>query len=300
MTRRLVGTCAVLVWAISMSPGGARAGQYQVGKPLTLPVVTENPVKRALKEGKAVYGPGVYAASPDVAATLAGIGFDFLWIEMEHGPLTLETARSMILATRGLKAMPFTRVPVNEPWLAKRALDIGSLGIIFPFVSTREEAERAVKACHYPPAGTRGYGPTLAAPRWGLSTADYPAFADAQVMTIVIIEEKEAVEHIEEIAAVPGIDVLFLGANDLSFSLGVGGRLDDPAVEQVAARLLDAGRRHGVAVGYPASAPAEIQKRFAQGFRFFLTTNDIGLLSAGARDLLAKVPRSDADKPGPR
>jgi 2-keto-3-deoxy-L-rhamnonate aldolase RhmA len=296
--RRLIGTGVVLVWAISVSGTRARAAQYQTGAPLTTPVVTENIVKRALKEGKVVYGPGVYAASPDVAATLAGIGFDFIWIEMEHGPLTLETARSMILATRGLKAMPFTRVPVNEPWQAKRALDIGSLGVIFPFVSTREAAERAVRACHYPPAGTRGYGPTLAAPRWGLNTSDYVKFVEAQVMVIVIIEQQEAIEHIEEIAAVPGIDVLFLGANDLSFSLGVGGRLDDPLVEQVAARLLAAGRKHNVAVGYPASAPAEIQKRVAQGFRFFLTTNDIGLLSAGARDLLSKVPRSDADKPG--
>jgi 2-keto-3-deoxy-L-rhamnonate aldolase RhmA len=292
MTRRLIGLGAAVIAAISGS-GTAAYAQYQTGKPHTAPVVTENLVKRALKEGKVVYGPGVYTASPDVAVTLGGSGFDFLWIEMEHGPLTLETARSIILATRGLKAMPFTRVPVNEPWQAKRALDIGSLGVIFPFVSTREEAERAVKSCRYPPAGTRGYGPTLAAQRWGMSTADYARFADAQVMVIVIIEKKEAIEHIEAIAAVPGIDVLFLGANDLSYSLGVGGRIDDPLVEQVATRLLEAGRRHGVAVGYPASAPAEIQKRVAQGFRFFLTSNDVGLLSAGARDLLSKVP-SDA------
>lgn len=297
MMRRLIGLNVVLLCAVSVMGTHVGARQYQAGAPHTAPVLTENLVKRALKEGKVVYGPGVYAASPDVAATLAGLGFDFLWIEMEHGPLTLETARSMILATRGLKAMPFTRVPVNEPWQAKRALDIGSLGVIFPFVSSREAAERAVKACRYPPAGIRGYGPTLAATRWGLSTGDYAKFADEQVMVIVIVEQKEAIEHIEEIAAVPGIDVLFLGANDMSFSLGVGGRLDDPLVEQVAARLVAAGRQHGVAVGYPASTPAEIQKRVAQGFRFFLTTNDIGLLSAGARDLLSKVPGAEADKP---
>ena len=98
----------------------------------------QNPVKLALKEGQPVIGATITATSPDVAATLASSGFDFLWIEMEHSPLTLETVRSMILATRGMKAMPFTRVPVNEPWLAKRVLDAGSLGVVFPFTSTRE------------------------------------------------------------------------------------------------------------------------------------------------------------------
>jgi 2-keto-3-deoxy-L-rhamnonate aldolase RhmA len=293
MTRRLLGTGALLVLLVLMVLADVRtvAGQYTAGAPATMPVVTENPVKRALKEGKVVLGATVLTGSPDTAAALAGVGFDFLWIEMEHGPLTLESVRSIVLATRGLKAMPFTRVPVNEPWMAKRVLDIGSLGVVFPFVSTREAAERAVRACRYPPAGTRGYGPSLAAPRWGLSSADYAKFADEQVMVIVIVEQKEALEHVEAIAAVPGLDVLFLGANDMSFSLGVGGRLDHPLVEEAAARVVAAGRKHGVALGYPASNPAEIQKRIAQGFRFFQTANDLGLMSAGARDLLSKVPR---------
>src|SRR5215470_14613266 len=143
--------------------------QYQTSSSDNETAITENPVKKALKEGKVVIGATVTAANPDVAATLAGAGFDFLWIEMEHSPLTLETARSMILATRGLKAMPFTRVPVNEPWLAKRVLDIGSLGVVFPFTSTRALAEQAVKACKYPPLGVRGSGPAMAAARWGMS-----------------------------------------------------------------------------------------------------------------------------------
>lgn len=290
MTRRISGAAVLAAVPILVVLTGARAaGQYQTGAPLTAPVVTENPVKRALGEGRPVLGPGVYTASPDIAATLAGAGFDFLWIELEHAGLSFESARAMILATRGLKAMPFTRVPVNEPWLAKRALDIGSLGVIFPFVNTPEAAERAVKACRYPPAGIRGYGPTLAAPRWGLTTPDYVKFANEQVMVIVIVEQKEAIDNIDAIAAVPGIDVLFLGANDLSFSLGVGGRMTDPLVEQAAKRVLAAGRKHGVPVGYPAGTPAEIARRIEQGFRFFLTTNDLGLLSAGARDLLSKV-----------
>ena len=285
------GIRIILVVACVLSTSAAAFGrsQYQTGAPASAPVITENPVKRALKDGRVVLGPGVYVGSPDVAATLAGSGFDFLWIELEHASLSFDLARSMILATRGLKAMPFIRVPFNEPWLAKRALDVGSLGVIFPFVSTAEAAERAVKSCRYPPAGIRGYGPTLAAPRWGFSAADYVRFANEQVMVIVIVEQSEAIDNIEAIAAVPGIDVLFLGANDLSFSLGVGGRLTDPTVERATERVLAAGRKNGVAVGYPASDPDEIKRRIAQGFRFFLTSNDLGLMAGAARTLIATV-----------
>jgi 2-keto-3-deoxy-L-rhamnonate aldolase RhmA len=126
----------------------------------------QNPVRKLLREGKPVIGATITVASADVAAQAANLGFDFLWIEMEHGPITLETARNMILATRGLKAMPFIRVPVNEHWTAKRALDAGALGVIFPFTSTPELARQAVAACKYPPLGRRGAGPSLATFRW--------------------------------------------------------------------------------------------------------------------------------------
>ena len=263
--------------------------QYQSTAPTTAPVVTENPVKKALKEGKVVIGATITAASPDVAATMAGAGFDFLWIEMEHSPLTLETVRSMILATRGLKAMPFTRVPVNEPWLAKRVLDIGSLGVVFPFTSTPELAEQAVKSCKYPPLGIRGAGPGLAAPRWGMSVPDYVKFANENVMVIVIIEQKLAIDNIEAIAAVPGIDVLFIGANDLSYSLGVGGNINSPIVEEAMSKVLAAGKKHNIPVGFPSGNPTEINKRIAQGFRFFQASSDLAMMSAGARDMLSKV-----------
>ncbi len=223
--------------------------QYQTSAPAAAPAITENPVKKALKEGKVVIGATVTAANADVAATLAGAGFDFLWIEMEHSPLTLETVRSMILATRGLKAMPFTRVPVNEPWLAKRVLDIGSLGVVFPFTSTRELAEQAVKSCKYPPLGIRGFGAAMASSRWGMSGADYAKFANENVLVVVIIEQKQAIDNIEEIAAVPGVDVLFIGVNDLSYSLGVGGRTNDPIVEEAVNKVLAAGKKHNLPVG---------------------------------------------------
>jgi 2-keto-3-deoxy-L-rhamnonate aldolase RhmA len=291
-------TCLVF-WLLVFSEAMA---QYQTSPTATAQAITENPVKKALKEGKVVIGATVTAANPDVAATLAGVGFNFLWIEMEHSPLTLETVRSMILATRGLKAMPFTRVPVNEPWMAKRALDIGSLGVIFPFTSSRELAEQAVKSCKYPPQGIRGYGPTMAASRWGMSGSDYAKFANENVLVVVIIEQKQAIDKIDEIASVPGIDVLFIGVNDLSYSLGVGGKTNDPLVEEAVSKVLAAGKKHNIPVGYPAGNPAEINKRIAQGFRFFQASSDLSLMAAGARDLLSKIQQeeSGASKPGPR
>src|SRR5215475_10929753 len=271
--------------------------QYQTSTSDTAATIAENPVKKALKEGKVVIGATVTAANPDVAATLAGAGFDFLWIEMEHSPLTLETVRSMILATRGMKAMPFTRVPVNEPWMAKRVLDIGSLGVVFPFTSTRELAEQAVKSCKYPPLGIRGFGPGLASSRWGMSGSDYAKFANENVLVVVIIEQKQAIDNIEQIASVPGVDVLFIGVNDLSFSLGVGGKTNDPIVEEAVNKVLAAGKKYNIPVGYPAGNPIEINKRIAQGFRFFQASSDLGMMAAGARDLLSKIQRDEIGTP---
>ena len=279
------------IWLLMLDEAMA---QYQTSASATAATITENPVKKALKEGKVVIGATVTAANPDVAATLAGAGFDFLWIEMEHSPLTLETARSMILATRGLMAMPFIRVPVNEPWMAKRALDIGSLGVIFPFTSTRELAEQAVKSCKYPPQGIRGYGAAMASSRWGMSGSDYAKFANENVMVVVIIEQKQAIDNIEQIASVPGVDVLFIGANDLSYSLGVGGKTNDPIVEDAVNKVLAAGKKHNIPVGYPAGNPAEINKRIAQGFRFFQASSDLGLMGTAARDLLSKIQRGES------
>lgn len=255
-----------------------------------------NPVKKALKEGKPVIGATITTASPDVAATLASSGFDFLWIEMEHSPLTLETVRSMILATRGMKAMPFTRVPVNEPFMAKRVLDAGSLGVVFPFSSTRELAEQAVKSCKYPPLGIRGFGPSLAAPRWDFVGQPYPEFANENVMVIPIIEQKQAVENIDAIASVPGIDVLFIGASDLSYSLGVGGQRDHPLVQEALAKVLAAGKKYNVPIGYPSGNPAEIKKLIAQGFLFFQASTDLGMMKSAATEMLNSV-RGSAPAP---
>src|SRR5579885_2250419 len=118
----------------------------------------ESPVKRRLREGEIVTAATITANSLDAAAHLADAGFDFLWVEMEHSPITLETLRHIVLVTRGLRALPFARVPVNEAWMAKRVLDAGVSGVIFPFTSTPDLAAQAAASCRYPPYGRRGSG----------------------------------------------------------------------------------------------------------------------------------------------
>ncbi len=252
----------------------------------------ENPVKKMLKEGKPVVGLTVTIPSPDVALQAARLGFDFLWIEMEHSPITLESLRNIILATSGTPCVPITRIPVNELWTAKRALDAGSLGVIFPFTSTPELARQAVAACHYPPLGLRGFGPGMASLRWP-APEGYRAFADENVLVIVIIEQAEAVDRIEEIASVPGIDVLFIGPNDLSYSLGLAGRQDEPKLREAIAKVLAAGKRHGIPVGRTAGAE-QIEALIKEGFQFFQASSELGMMAAGSRRLLDAAGKSSA------
>lgn len=250
----------------------------------------ENPVRKLLRDGKPVIGGTITVASPDVAAVVSSMGFDFIWIEMEHSPITLETARNMVLATRGLKAMPFIRVPVNDLWTAKRALDAGALGVIFPFTSTPELARQAADATHYPPAGRRGAGPALAAFRW-LGPESYYDFADRNVMCIVIVEEKRAVEQVEQIAATPGVDVIFIGTNDLAFSYGKRGNAADPEVRQAIERVVAAAKKNGKPVGRPAGTPEQIAQGLKDGFTFFQGPADLNLMRAGAQPLLNSLSK---------
>ena len=254
-----------------------------------------NPVKAKLQAGEPVLAMTITVNSIDVAAHAARLGFDFLWIEMEHSPITLETVRNIVLATRGLPALPFARVPVNELWTAKRVLDAGVFGVMFPFTSTPELARQAAAACRYPPIGRRGSGPVLASFGWP-ETASYHDCADDNVMVIAIIEESRAVEQIDEIAATPGIDVLFIGTSDLSFSLGLRGDQQDPKLHAAIAKVVEAGRKHGKPLGRPAGNATQIAEYRKQGFLLFQTATEIGFMSQGAKSLfqsLSDVKLSD-------
>jgi len=250
-----------------------------------------NPLKIALAAGKPVIGTTVTVASVETAAQAAALGFDFLWIEMEHSPITLETLRMIILATRGLKAVPITRVPVNELWTAKRVLDAGSLGVIFPFCSTPELAKQAVAACKYPPLGRRGSGPSLASFRWP-APEGYHTFADNNVIVTIIIEEERAVEQVEAIAATPGVDVIFVGTSDLSFSMGLRGDSGHPRVQEALKRVVAAGKANGKHLGLPVKDADQIKKYIDWGFQWFQTTSELGLMARGAQQILEPLGRA--------
>src|SRR5436190_17002453 len=235
----------------------------------------ESPVKKRLRQGEPVIAVTITTANVDVAAHAASMGFDFLWIETEHSPITLETLRNMVLATRGMKALPFARVPVNELWTAKRVLDAGVCGVIFPFTSTPELAAQAAAACRYPPAGRRGSGANLARFTWPGGSDGYADSADSNVVVIVIIEEARAVENVDAIAATPGVDVMFIGTSDLSFSLGLRGNQQHPRLADAIARVLEAGQRHGKAVGRPAGTPEQVTRHIEEGFRLFQAPTEI-------------------------
>jgi len=254
----------------------------------------ENPVKAALQQGRPVVAATITSTSVDSAAHLATLGFDFLWIEMEHSPITLETLRHIVLATRGLKALPFARVPVNELWTAKRVLDAGVSGVMFPFTSTPELAAQAAAACKYPPHGRRGSGAGLARFTWP-HVDDYYTTADQHIMVIVIIEEARAVENVDAIAATPGVDVMFIGTSDLSFSLGLRGRQNEPALEQAIRKVVEAGKRHGKIVGRPAGSPEQVNRFLDEGFLLFQAPTDLGFMAAGAKRYLEPLEKARAE-----
>ncbi len=251
----------------------------------------QNPLRRQLEQGNPVVGVVITANNVEVAAHAAGLGFDFLWIEMEHAPISLETVRNIVLATRGMTTLPLARPPVNELWMAKRVLDAGVFGVIFPFTRTPELARQAVAACRYPPVGLRGSGADLARRCWPEPELYYDA-ADKHVLVVAVVEDTLALSRIDEIAATPGLDVMFIGTSDLSFSLGLRGRQDHPVLERAVARIVAAARKHGKVAGRPARTAEEIKRFHRQGFQFFMTATDLELMAAGSREILQPLGKA--------
>lgn len=245
----------------------------------------ESPVRRRLRESQPVFGCTITSTSLEIAARAASAGFDFLWLELEHSPVTLETVRHIVLATRDLPAVPFARVPVTETWLAKRVLDAGVHGVIFPFVSTPALAKVAADACRYPPAGRRGSGASLATTCWP-DPDRYHDSADVNIITVAIVEEASALAHLDQIAATDGIDVVFIGTGDLSFSMGLRGQQSHSQVEDAAQQVLAAAKRHGKVAGRPAASPEQTQRYIQDGFLFFQAPSELALFESGAQQFL--------------
>lgn len=250
-----------------------------------------SPVRVRLERGEPVIGVSITSTSLDMAALSAAAGFDFLWVEMEHAPLTLETLRHIVLTTRAHAAVPFARVPAGETWLAKRVLDAGVHGVIVPFTSTPALAHQVAQACRYPPVGRRGSGAALATSTWP-DVRPYFDSADANVVVVAMIEEACAVEEVDAIAATPGVDVLFVGTSDLAFSLGHRGQMDHPEVLAAVAEVKRAADRHGKVAGRPAATAAAVAQYVGEGFRFFQAPSDLTLFAEAARQWLTPLGRA--------
>lgn len=264
-----------------------------------MPQSSTHPVirlRQRLACGEIAIGAVITMNSPEIAAHLSGLGFDFLWIEMEHGAVTREGLRNMILATRGFDITPIARPPVNELWTAKVLLDQGALGIIFPFTSSPELASQAVAACRYPPLGKRGSGAMLAQLRWP-PAKDYYDFADDNILVVAMVEDVAGLRNIDAIAATQGLDVVFIGTSDLSFSLGLRGDQSDPRLHEAIDQIAETCRRHGKVLGRPAGTASDIERYRKQGFQFFMTATELELVAAGSAKLLAPLGRGPQGGP---
>ncbi|OGT25032.1 MAG: hypothetical protein A2Z17_06535, partial [Gammaproteobacteria bacterium RBG_16_66_13] len=248
----------------------------------------ENAVKERIRHGMPTFGLWISLPCPSSVELLASFGMDWLLFDTEHGPATLETTEDLIRAAERSGVLPITRVAANDAALIKQALDRGAYGVLVPLVSSAAEARSAVRAAKYPPDGIRGVAGTRVN-RFGMDLPQYFAAWNEQVLVACQVETAEAVEHIDEIAAVAGLDVLFIGPNDLSASLNVFRQFDQPAFTNAVDKIQQAARTHGVAVGYLASGAEETLACVERGFLFVGAGSDARLLGSAAATLVSTI-----------
>ncbi len=251
----------------------------------------ENRAKRRLQQGYPVIGHWISLPSPALVELLAGFGMDWLVIDTEHGPAGWETVEDMIRAMKGTVVTPLVRVAANDPAVIKKALDRGVLGAVIPLVGTAEEARAAVAACRYPPEGIRGVAGTRAS-RYGADLPQYVAEWNREVLVVCQVETAGALDNVEAIAATPGVDVLFVGPNDLSANLDRFRQFDHPDFTRAVDRILAAAGRHGVATGYMAGSVEEALARIDQGFRFMALGSDARLLAGAAAAVYGQMHKA--------
>lgn len=255
-----------------------------------------NRLRALWAEGRCALGAIATIPSVQTVQVLAGSGLDFIIIDMEHGPIGPAEAHAMIAATSGTPLVPLARVAATTAWHAKVPLDLGAMGVCFPLISTRADAEAAVRAIRYPPLGERAWGPFYAPLRWGLSPREYQDRADAEILSIATIEHMDALGTIGEVVATPGLDLAFIGPGDLATSMGHHGRADHPAVQAVAQQLEAAVRSSPVALGGVAPAPEQANAMIARGYQALIVGFDWSLLQRG---VAAVLDRRAAAHPAP-
>jgi 2-keto-3-deoxy-L-rhamnonate aldolase RhmA len=249
-----------------------------------------NKLKRDLNSGKVCIGATITMNSPVIAEIMSHIGFDWLWFETEHTSLSVENVLTMLQATNGTAITTIVRVPWNDKTMIKRVLDTGPDGIIIPLVNSKEEAEAAVQAMKYPPWGERGAGLSRAQ-AYGMHMGEYLKTANDEVMTILMIEHIKAVENIDEILSVKGVDSIMIGALDLSGSMGILGQTDNEQVEKAIQTVLAASKRANIPCGIIAGSPEVANKRIKEGFLNIILGIDVLYLLSAASSALSQVTK---------
>jgi 4-hydroxy-2-oxoheptanedioate aldolase len=246
-----------------------------------------NYVRHKLKRGEPSIGTWLTLPSTTSATLMARTGFDWFTIELEHTPITLETAATCFSIIAGAGKIPLVRVPWNTAENIKRVLDTGAFGIVVPMVNTRAEAEAAVAAARYQPPGRRSIGGQLPAANFETDSATYRAKADEEILVVVMLETAEAVKNADEILSVPGIDAFFIGPNDLHNSFGKPPVFESDAPEFIQAidRLLAAGKKHNVPAGIHVIDAAAAQRRVTQGFQFIAIASEAGMMLSKAGEI---------------
>lgn len=248
----------------------------------------KNSVREALKQGVPQVGTWLSLSSPLAARFMARAGFPWLTVDMEHSNCNWETASSIFAHVAEAGCVPLIRVPSITHENAKRALDLGAFGIVFPMCNTRELAELAVSSCKYPPTGTRSVGGSVHALNYGANAADYYSQANDEVLVIVQAEHVDAVDQIDQILSVPGVDAVFVGPNDLLASMGKTPQMetDDPQFVDALDKILRSAKTHGVAPGIHVADAQAAQRRIQQGWQFIAVSSELGFMNQAAGALL--------------
>ena len=247
----------------------------------------QNGFKRALKAGKAQIGLWSSLSSNYTVEVIAGAGFDWILLDMEHSPNDLESALTQLQAAAPYPSHPVVRVPWNDMVTIKRTLDIGAQSLLVPYVSTPDEARAAVSFTRYPPAGVRGVAGTTRATRFG-RVKDYARSAHEEICVLVQVETQQALDNIEAICAIDGVDGVFIGPADLHASLGYAGEIANPKVKPLIDDAIRRIRKAGKAPGILTPNEADAKHWLQCGTLFCAVGADVGILARGAEALAAK------------
>jgi 4-hydroxy-2-oxoheptanedioate aldolase len=249
--------------------------------------IPRNVFKQALSRCERQVGLWCSMASPVSAEILAGAGFDWIVIDGEHAPNDITTLLPQLQAMRGGTTEPVFRVPWNEPVIIKRALDVGARSLLIPFVQNAEEARKAVAATRYPPLGIRGVAVTPRANDYG-RIQGYHRNAHLDTCVLVQIETKIALKEIEAVAAIEGVDGIFIGPSDLAADFG---HLGNPKDSEVQAAIAEAARRiraKGKSAGFLTGNADDVEALFEAGYNFIAVGSDVGVLARNAEALAAR------------